>query len=101
MIEIRPLHKEEIEEANRLIPSACCAPDWNFCWAVLDDKEIVGLFGMETRLVVEPFYMKNGNHHAHALAAMGFVDGRMRAAAETANKTGYEFFVGDDNPKFE
>lgn len=100
MIEIRPLKPDEISQAQKFLPGDAAKPDWNIMWAVLDEKEIVGVFGIENRIVVEPLYMKNGNY-AQAYGAMTWIDGFLRAHAAAQGKLGYEFFVGDNNPKFQ
>jgi len=100
MIEIRPLHQEEIETAQKLVPANNVEPDWPNVWAILDEREMVGILGMESRLVVEPLYMKPGNY-SQALMTMSWVDGFLRSIAAQQGKTGYEFFVGDENPRFQ
>ena len=100
MIEIRPLHEDEIEAAKVLVPHDCAEPDWKACWAVLDGKELVGVFGMESRLIVEPLYMKP-RRTLHAYGAMVWIDGFLREIARQHGKSGYEFFVQDSNAQFQ
>lgn len=100
MIEIRPIHKEEIEEAKKLVPSTCCEPDWVNVWVVKDGEELKGIFGMETRLIVEPCYMAE-KANGHAMMTMTWIDGFLRAFAANMGKGGYEFFVGDENKRFQ
>ena len=101
MIEIRPLHEDEIPKAKEIMPSNAAEPDWKNCWAVFNEKEMVMFFGLESRLVVEPAYRKNGNHAAQAYGAMTWIDGFLRAIAAQQGKTGYEFFVGDEHKDFQ
>lgn len=100
MIEIRPLHKDEIDLARHFVPETDGEPHWENIWAILDEKELVGIIGMENRLVVEPMYMKNGNY-SQALMAMSWVDGFVRPIATQQGKNGYEFFIGDSNKRFQ
>lgn len=101
MIEIRPLRMDERTLAKSMVPEGSAEPDWNNCWAILDGKEMLGFFGMETRLIVEPLYMKGSNHHLQAYGAMTWVDGFLRSIAAQQGKMGYEFFVGNENEKFQ
>lgn len=100
MIEIRPIHKDEIEGAKKLVPTTCCEPHWPNIWVVKDGTELKGIFGMEERLVVEPCYMAE-KANGHAMMTMTWIDGFMRLTAAQKNKTGYEFFVGNENDKFQ
>lgn len=101
MIEIRPLHMDEWLEAKKLLPSDAAEPDWPNCWAILDGTEFIGFFGMEKRLIVEPLYMKGENHHMQAYGAMTWIDGFLRGVAGAEGKAGYEFFIGDNNERFQ
>lgn len=95
MIEIRPLHEDEIPLAKKLLPLNKPEPDWKICWGVFWKGKLEHFFAFELRLVVEPFY---GNGHTiSAFGAMTWIDGFLR----TQGKAGYEFFVADDNPKFQ
>ena len=100
MIEIRPIHPEEIDEAKKLVPASCCEPDWPTIWVVKDGQEIKGIFGVEYRMVVEPCYMAP-HSNGHAVMTMTWIDGFLRASAMQFGKTGYEFFVGDENAQFQ
>ncbi len=62
---------------------------------------MLGIFGMESRLIVEPLYMAGNDHYLQAYGAMTWVDGFIRAIASQQGKTGYEFFVGNENAKFQ
>lgn len=95
MIEIRPLHEDEIGSASLLVPKGSPDPDWKNCWAVFWKGKLEHIFSMENRLVVEPMY--GSGHAMSAFAAMTWIDGFMR----TQGKAGYEFFVGDENPQFQ
>lgn len=101
MIEIRPLHQDEIPQAKEFVPAEAPEPDWKNCWAMFADGELSLIFAMEQRLVVEPLYRKNGNHHLQAFGTMTWIDGFLRGIATQQGKGGYEFFVGDENPKFQ
>lgn len=98
MIEIRPLHADEIEQAKQLVPATCCEPDWLNVWVVRDREKLKGIFGMEERLIVEPCYM---DANAHALMSFTWIDGFMRSEANRRGKLGYEFFVGNENARFQ
>jgi len=100
VIEIRPIHKEEIEEAKKLIPITCCEPDWSNIWVVRDVEKLKGIFGMEERLVVEPCYMAE-HANGHAMMTFTWIDGFIRAVAGQKGKLGYEFFVGNEAAKFQ
>jgi hypothetical protein len=100
LIEIRPIRPEEKDEAKRLIPATCCEPDWANVWIVKDGDELKGIFGMESRLIVEPCYMAP-HANGHALMTMTWIDGFLRAYAGQVGKNGYEFFVGDENRLFQ
>lgn len=99
MIEIRPIHLEEIEKAKHLVPSSCCEPDWSNVWAVLDGDALKGIFGMEDRLIVEPCYMAP-HANGHAMMTFTWIDGFLRGEAARRGKSGYEFFVGNEAEKF-
>lgn len=100
MIEIRPLRPDEIEQARKLLPPNDAEPNWQILWAVLDGNEIKGIFGMENRLVVEPCYMKP-EANGHAVMTFTWIDGFLRGEAFRQGKSGYEFFVGNENAKFQ
>lgn len=100
MIEIRPLRGDEIEQAKKLVPAGDVQPNWQALWAVLDGKELKGIFGMENRLVVEPCYMAE-HANGHALGAFTWIDGFLRGEAARQGKISYEFFVGNENLKFQ
>lgn len=55
---------------------------------------------MEERLIVEPCYMAE-HSNGHAMMTMTWIDGFIRAIAAQKQKAGYEFFVGDENQKFQ
>lgn len=95
MIDIRPMIERDLEQAKALIPAGCAEPTWSYCHVVEQDGEIVGLIGVETRLVAEPVYVKKGANGA-ALMAFGWLDGYMRKIAATVGFGGYEFFVGNE-----
>ena len=97
MIDIRPIVEKDLEQAKILIPAGCAEPTWAFCHVVEQDGEIVGLIGIETRLVAEPVYIKKGANGA-ALMAFGWLDGYMRKIAQTVGFGGFEFFVGNEQP---
>jgi hypothetical protein len=101
MIEIRPLREAEYSAAKEMMPGDAASPDWKNCWGIFNEQGMVGFFGMESRLIVEPLYMKGANHHLQAYGAMTWVDGFLRAIASQQGKLGYEFFVGDDHPQFQ
>lgn len=100
MIEIRPIHTDELQEARTLVPKTCCEPDWGNVWVVRDGSVLKGIFGMENRLIVEPCYMAP-HANGHAMMTMTWIDGFIRAHAAQLGKTGYEFFVGNENDKFQ
>ena len=81
------------------MPEGNCEPDWKNVWAILDEHSLVGILGMENRLIVEPLYMGKGRY-SQALMAMSWIDGFLRNVAHNTGKTGYEFFVGDENERF-
>src|SRR5262249_12626403 len=93
VIDIRPMVSRDLEQAQALIPAECAEPNWAYCHVVEQDGEIVGLIGIETRLVAEPVYIKKGSNGA-ALMAFGWLDGYMRNIARSVGFGGYEFFVG-------
>jgi len=98
MIDIRPIAERDLEQAKTLIPAGCAEPTWDYCHVVEQDGEIVGLIGVETRLIAEPVYVKKGANGA-ALMAFGWLDGYMRKIGSTVGFGGYEFFVGDEQSK--
>lgn len=100
MIDIRPLHKDEIPAARGFVPLDAAEPDWINVWAVFDGVEMVGIFGMEQRIVVEPLYMRDGRY-SQGIMSMSWIDGFLRAHATALGRNGYEFFVGNDNEKFQ
>ena len=100
MIEIRPIHEDEKDEAKLLVPVSACEPDWPNIWVVKDGQELKGIFGMESRLIVEPCYM-SPHSNGHAVMTMTWIDGFIRAYASQQGKPGYEFFVGNENTKFQ
>ena len=99
MIEIRPIHKDEIELAKTLVPTGNVEPDWLNIWVVLDGKELKGIFGLEDRLIVEPCYMVPGAN-GHAMMTFTWIDGFLRGEAARRGKAGYEFFVGKEAQQF-
>jgi len=98
VIDIRSIVEKDLQQARMLIPPGCAEPIWAFCHVVEQDGEIVGLIGVETRLVAEPVYIKKGANGA-ALMAFGWLDGYMRKIASSLGFGGYEFFVGDEQSK--
>ena len=100
MIEIRPIRTAEIQDARLFIPESDGEPEWGNIWAILDESGLIGIIGMETRLVVEPLYMKPG-FYSQAIMTMSWIDGFLRKVAADLGKTGYEFFVGDNNTRFQ
>lgn len=97
MIEIRPLHEDEISLAKTAIPEGSPEPDWKTVWGVFWKGQLSHIFAMERRHVVEPMYSLGGNHNLAGFGAMTWIDGFLRAQGIT----GYEFFVADSNPKFQ
>lgn len=100
MIEIRPLHEDEWEKAQQFVPDQCAEPQWATAWAVLKDNELVGVFGLATKLVVEPLYMKK-DATLHAFGTMTWIDGFLRGYAAQHGHKAYEFFVQDINEHFQ
>jgi hypothetical protein len=98
LIDIRPIKEQDLPQARLLIPQNCAEPNWNYCHVVEQDGEVVGLIGIETRLVAEPVYIKKGANGA-ALMAFGWLDGYMRKIAQGVGFGGYEFFVGNEQSK--
>lgn len=102
MIEIRPLHENEIEQAKTAMPADAAEPDWKNCFAVLDDGELAYFFGIQTRTVVEPMYkVGKANHSRVGYGAMTWIDGFLRGHVLSVGRACYEFFVGDDHPEFQ
>ena len=100
MIDIRRLYEEEIEEAKALVPDRHCEPNWNLCWGVIEDGELVGVIGFEHRIVAEPQYMKKGHARA-AHTAMAWLDGYIRPVAASHGINEYSFFINDTHPEFQ
>lgn len=97
MIEIRPIHEDEIEMAKAAAPADAPPQDWKNFWAVLDDGELAYVFNIQQRTVVEPMYkVAKENHSRVGYGAMTWIDGFLRGKVPF-----YEFFIGDDNPDFQ
>ena len=95
MIEIRPLHTDEIPQAKEFLPEGMPEPHWPNCWAVFWKGKLEHVFALEKRQIVEPFY--GSGHKLSAFAAMTWIDGLLR----TQGLPGYEFFVADSNSTFQ